>query len=138
MPIGAFKFFIRKRCTDNPENIFIALVLKWQNSVGHASKSLLSIDQVNEVAGTLSIFHARGFQRLESKFNKLILFCLRPAPTSKSIVNENHAFIQDYLTRNLRTNFEHFLHVLFSHNHSHFVNSDKAHKIVSLLFMKIC
>lgn len=72
------------------------------------------------MAETLSIFHARGYQR--------------PALSSRDIVNENHDFVLDFLTKHLRNNFEHFLHV--THNHSHFVNADKAHKTVGEFLMQ--
>jgi hypothetical protein len=67
----------------------------------HSTKSKLTFDEVNQVAETLSTLHALGFRR--------------PVPSSREIVNENRVYIQELLTRRLHHNFDHFLHVLFSH-----------------------
>lgn len=95
----------------------MALVIWWPISTGRNSiKTALTLDEAYTVAETLSTFHSPGFQR--------------PAPRSKEIVNENHDFVQDFMTKHLRNNFNHFLHVLFTHNHSRFSNPDRAHQTV--------
>jgi hypothetical protein len=125
VPIGGYRFFIRKRCLDNPDNIFIALVIKWTASSDHRLiKSTLSVEEASRVAETLSIFHARGFQR--------------PVESSREIVNENHDYIKDLMTKQLKTNFDHYLHVLFSHGHAYFSHPDRAYKLVGLNTVLFC
>jgi hypothetical protein len=44
VPIGSYRFFVRKRCVDQPEKIFVALVINWPK-IGHTQKSVLTLDE---------------------------------------------------------------------------------------------
>lgn len=62
VPVGSYRFFVRKRCVDQPDHIFVSLVIEWP-SFSHTQKSVLTLDEVYQVADTLAVIHARGYQR---------------------------------------------------------------------------